>query len=283
MGLFGFVVSVIGLGAVTKDAISDSIYTSKNYREAITNGKPYYSGSGSKMYATKTGKRCSYDYDYSKNHNVLTDLKTGEVVEDLTALDNNKKTLNAKRDIHGTGCVFYRTYEFDDQKHRSHNIYKSTKMDGYFTKVTIDGVDRFEKCDVVYDDILGYRVNNISGINDKFFADGTHFSREKDRELRQEYQMNRDIKKGKVIFPYKDEYVEGFKDINTGELYVNYEYYQPEYKSYPKKKLINVYGREYKKAKMIPGKDIKYFCKKFVLVPVEGSKTYNDHGIEIVR
>lgn len=282
MGLFGFVVSMIGLGAMTKDAVSDSIFTSKNYNKAKENGDPYYSGAGSDIFSTETGEKCRYEYNFSTNHNVLVNAKTGDEVLDLTALKNQRKTVCKKNDLKGSGCVFYKTYEFDDNKHRYHNIYKCTMMPGYFTKTTFNNVDKYTKCNVVHDDFWGYKTENIDGC--EYFEDGTGYTREKSEERRDEYKKAREIRRGKIIFPYKDEYVEGFKDLNTGELYVNYEYYQPtSCKSYPKKKLISKYGDVYKKAEMVPGKEIKYFCKKFVLVPIEGSKLYNDRGEEIVR
>ena len=283
MGLFGLIVSVVGLGAMTKDAISDSINTSNNYNKAVENGDPYYYGSGSKMYSTKTGRQCREEYNFLTNHNVLVDAETGEIIEDLTASNNKDKTSKEMKNIMGSGCMFYKTHEFDDKKHRFHNIYKCINIPGYFTKSTSNNIDSYKKCSVVFDDFWGYQTKTENKA-EEYFADGTPYTREKASELHEANVRSLEIKDGKVIFPYKDKFVEGFKDINTGELYINYEYYFPAYKTYnkyPEKRWFRN-GKEYKKAKIVTGKEIGYNCKKYVLVPIEGSKRYNDHG-EIVR
>ena len=285
MGFFGFFVSVIGLGAMTTDAISNSIFTSKNYKKAKTNGDPYYSGVGSKIFETNTGRRCYYEYDFSTNHNVLVDVETGEIVNDITDLKNQKKTLEEKRYIEGTDCVFYRTHEFDDQKHKTCNIYRCTTMPGFFKKIEINNVDRYVKGEVTYDCIWGHRIDTGNINEEIYFSDGTRYSKAKAKEMSSDCERSRAIKKGKVILPYKDDDIEGFKDVNTGEFYINYEYYFPVYQTasqYPKKRWFGN-GREYRKAKMVPGKDVGFTYKKFVLVPVDGSKVYNDRGEEIVR
>lgn len=285
MGLFGFFVSVIGLGAMTKDVISDNITASKNYNRAKLNGTPYYYGSGSKMYSTETGARCREQLDFSTHHNLLVDINTGEVIEDLTDLRNQKKTSEERRSIAGTGCVFYKTHEFDDQKHKYCNIYRCTTMSGYFKKIEINHVDCYVKGEVTHDDIWGHKIDTGSADEEIYFSDGVRYSKTKAKEISNDCDISKAIKKGKVIIPYKDDYVEGFKDINTGEFYINYEYYFPVYQTtnpYPKKRWFGN-GREYRKAKMVSGKDVGCTYKKFVLVPIEGSKLYDDHGKEIVR
>ena len=54
MGLFGLFTSIVGLGAMVKDRISDDIHTQKNFMQAKANGFPTYFGSGCKEYYTKT-------------------------------------------------------------------------------------------------------------------------------------------------------------------------------------------------------------------------------------
>ena len=134
MGLFGLFVSLIGLGAVTKDAISDDIYKSKNKERAKKNGDLYYSGSGSKIYSTKTGRRASIDY--SGKHTILRDLHTGEALEDLTVIKQKELTDKAREEARYKNSVFYLDYTYEREKYAGHrtDVFVSSKYPGFFAK-----------------------------------------------------------------------------------------------------------------------------------------------------
>lgn len=188
MGFFGLFVSMIGLGAMAKDAISDSISATDNCNKAKINNEPYYFGAGSNIYSTKTGRRVERKKDYTTNREWLVEIDTGNRVEDLTTYKNNKMNNKEIAEARSKNCVFYETHEFDNEKTKSHGIYKSTLMDGYFKKDScFDAETRIRITyyipgKVVKNEFLDVRYEIKAKLDSpKYFEDGVLFSDEEFR------------------------------------------------------------------------------------------------------
>ncbi len=146
MGFFGLFVSMIGLGAMAKDAISNSIFESDSYQRAVKDGYSwYFTGNGSQMKSVKTGRLCTEDIDYKTGRRWLVDLKTGEKIEDITAEVNKERELKIKQETYARGVKFYRTTRFDCPPRYHCDIYVNDDMPGrYFSLVrSIHDDDRY--------------------------------------------------------------------------------------------------------------------------------------------
>ena len=238
MGFFGFFATMVGLGAMTKDAIQSSIETSISYDNARNNNDPYYFGSGAKLYSTKTGRRATKSISRRTHHEWLCDLKTGERIEDLTARRNNIKTEKNKLDAEKSGCAFYITHEFDTTQYKNYDIYKCTIRPGYFYKIS-GLVNEYYKGEVV-DDILGKgkKVERHYGnhqLTEKYFEDGTPFSREGYEERSNQAYKQKAIQMGKRLYHVErvDENLKthfvGYKDTITDEWYYWVKNYSDRY------------------------------------------------------
>ena len=251
MGLFGLFVSLIGLGAVTKDAISDDIYKSKNKERAKKNGDLYYSGSGSKIYSTKTGRRASIDY--SGKHTILRDFRTGEALEDLTVIKQKELTDKAKEEARHKNSVFYLDYTYEREKFAGHrtDVYVSSKYPGFFAKrnavcngsdIKIPVYERGELEKFSY-----YRVI-IDGRKpvETYFEDGTPYS---DEEMVKRVNLRSAIKATLAGYafheciPYKNDIIKTsyYKYRGPKELHKKIFEYNLRYKGY-QQVTINSYG-----------------------------------------
>lgn len=189
MGLFGLFVSIVGLGAMTKDGIENSIFTQKNYEEAKRDGKPYYYGSGSKTYSTKTGRECYIGKDWNTGQEWIVDMQTGEKIENYSDYKNGKRTLKNINNSVVNGKMFYQTHEFDSFKStcKKSDVYKCRIMDGFFNKS--DRYDHqtchreyiYQKGEVVFDDFYGVKVEPYKN-KEWYFEDGTPFTYKKFEE-----------------------------------------------------------------------------------------------------
>ena len=136
MGLFGFIISIIGFGAMAKDSISDSISDSINIEKAQQDGREFYSVNGYKTRSTKTGRDASFKYDPITKHQTLIDSKTREVIEDFTVNNNIKKTEENRRKSIEKGWKFYRTAMFDCSPLYWSDVWVNDDMPGkYFHKI----------------------------------------------------------------------------------------------------------------------------------------------------
>ena len=146
MSLFGLFHVALGLGAVAKDAISDSISDSINMRKAEEASREMYYINGRSPRATKTGKPAYMDYGHSKyDHVCVRDLRTREVVEDVTIKMNAQRQIKIKEEAKEKGEVFYRTTEFDTSIHHLGNVYVSDSIPGYFRPY-------YHKCETMYEE-----------------------------------------------------------------------------------------------------------------------------------
>ena len=134
MGLFGFFATMVGLGAMTKDVISDGIDDIKSHKMAMEKGNDFYLVNGYKMRSTKTGRDCIERADYNTGHIFLCDFKTGEKIVDRTENINREKTEKNRRESKEKGWAFYRTCEFDLPGGKWSNVWISDSMPGkYFS------------------------------------------------------------------------------------------------------------------------------------------------------
>lgn len=131
MSLFGLINMVFGLGALTKEGVSEAFERGQKAEKAYQNGKSYYYV-GSKTYSMKTGKRARVCYEHGRTY--LRDLYTREIIEDITYTDNMKREAEEKRASLASGCVFYRKAEWDIRGYRC-DIWASDVIPGYFYKV----------------------------------------------------------------------------------------------------------------------------------------------------
>lgn len=130
MGLFGLFASLIGLGAMAKDVVSDAIDDGVGREKAIHEGRSTYIAGG-KIKSTETGRQCSRTTDYLTRHDWLIDTKTGERIEDITDSINRAKQREIKRLAEIDECKFYRTTRFDNNMVRSW-VYVNDDMPGKF-------------------------------------------------------------------------------------------------------------------------------------------------------
>ena len=138
MGLFGLFASMVGLGAMAKDSISEAIETEKSYQKAKETGAITYYGAGSKQYDTRTGRQISMVTDYATGHSMMVDTRTRECLGDYTLLNNRKKYEEEKRSI-PKECVFRRIPDYDCN-FRKGNIWVTDKMPGqYFCYIPESG------------------------------------------------------------------------------------------------------------------------------------------------
>lgn len=198
MGLFGFVVSMIGLGAMTKDAISDSIFNEKCYSEAKAEGKPSYLGAGGKRYSTRTGRQVMIDHDFSTGHNWLVDINTGKRIDDATAYRNSQRTAASKANGNGG---FYQTHEFDTASRMSAGIFVNDKIPGYFRKYDSrkNGIriTTYIKGTVKYDSSVQRNIIEVDWQNPKteqYFEDGTPYTWEECERRRKAIEAARNRK-----------------------------------------------------------------------------------------
>lgn len=129
MGLFGLFASMVGLGAMAKDGISNNIHEQKSFERAKAEGRSWYSGTGAKIYSMETGKECIMSFE--NGHTMLRDLKTNQLIEDMTLTDNLKRETEQKKESLTNGCVFYRKAEWDVKGYEC-NVWVSDKIPGYF-------------------------------------------------------------------------------------------------------------------------------------------------------
>ena len=73
MGLFGLFYVALGLGVITKDAISESISDSIQREKAEKTGRETYLVNGYRLRSTKTGRDAYMDYG-SGNRLICNDL-----------------------------------------------------------------------------------------------------------------------------------------------------------------------------------------------------------------
>lgn len=133
MGFFGLFVSIIGLGAMTKDAISNSIFEQRSYEDSVRKGySTFFTGNGSQRRSVKTGRLCTERMDYTTHHNWLVDSKTGEKIEDITDRINREREMEIKRKAYDKGIKFYRTTRFDCQPRYRSDVYINDDMPGKF-------------------------------------------------------------------------------------------------------------------------------------------------------
>lgn len=175
MGLFGLFVSMVGLGAMTKDAISNSIFENNSYQKAVKNGDSwYFTGHGSQRKAVKTGRLCTEEIDYTTHHNWLVDSKTRERIEDITDRVNREREVEIKQKAYDRGIKFYRTTKFDCQPRYHSDVYVNDDMPGrYFHWNRID--NEYEEGKLV-DGIIGNGKKVVdTDINNRVFykPDGT--------------------------------------------------------------------------------------------------------------
>lgn len=140
MGLFGFIMGSVGLGAMIKDHISREFTAESARQNAEINNSPWYlTGNGAEMRSTATGRRASQRTDLVTKHEWLVDFRTGERIEDLTLLQNKKKTEQNRYKAHSQGKRFYRTAMFDIMPYAQPMIYVCDDFPGlYFDKHTIN-------------------------------------------------------------------------------------------------------------------------------------------------
>ena len=174
MGLFGLFNVAVGLGVITKDAISDSIEDSKQREKAIREGKPMYSVNGYKTMSTQTGQKCMVITDYDTYHQWIIDTKTGRKIEDLTIRKNKEDTEKSRREAHEKGEKFYRTCEFDIFPRSASMVYINDDMPGKFFMRISTMEDNNRKFVTYY--IEGELVdNNIGKLKKKRVDIGTDY------------------------------------------------------------------------------------------------------------
>ena len=121
MGLFGFFMSVIGLGAMAKDAIERSSIDTESRAKAIARDDKIYYGFCSRPYATKT-KRQLLMRRNDNGHVCYYYLDNGELYWDKTAegykLETDYNRFIAKQN----GCAFYETAEYKHPLHGTSRI-----------------------------------------------------------------------------------------------------------------------------------------------------------------
>ena len=133
MGLFGFFATLFGVGAMTKDYVGRKISAEEAKHNAEINNKPYYfTGNGSEIRSTITGRRVSHSIDTNTRHDWLVDTKTGERIEDLTLRKNKEKTEQNRREAHSQGKRFYRTAMFDVPPNGKPSIYVCDDFPGQY-------------------------------------------------------------------------------------------------------------------------------------------------------
>lgn len=264
MGLFGIFATTIGLGAMAKTAISDSIATEKSYNRAIANGNLTYTSFGSKVRtcSTKTGKPCRMVWGTERTY--LVDSKTGEVIEDVTTLRNNKNTEKARNEARANGCVFYRACDLDTDRKQS-DAYKCEIMDGYFCKISghtaDDRVDVYIKGELK--DWDGKKTVNINGSrkSDKYFSDGEPYSLTGRNKRQSEHQRNVAKKCHYKVYDYYDEtliFDHGYRGTEDNEWYARVEI---GYRKYGYQRAVRVDG---------------------MIIPIESEPVYNIYG-DIVK
>lgn len=131
MGLFGLFATAFGLGAITKDAISDSFDDDRQYEIAKKENRPWYTINGYKTMSTKTRRPALISYE--NGHCKIVDLKTNTVIEDVTKTDNINRELDEKADTQKMGWAFYRKCDWDVRGYKC-NIWVSDRICGYFKK-----------------------------------------------------------------------------------------------------------------------------------------------------
>ena len=138
MGLFGLLASLFGLGAMGADAVKNTMANVDAQDRAYKNKELYsveYRGGRIRTYSTETGREC--DTKVENGHKILYDKRTGMMIYDYTAEENERKTREAKTEARKNGCRFYKTYEFNMMHWTNNNIYANDDMPGrYFVKST---------------------------------------------------------------------------------------------------------------------------------------------------
>lgn len=247
MGLFGLFASMVGLGAMAKDSISDNIQTQKSYKKAKASGSSIYYGSGSKQYYTDTGRRCYTDYDYCSGHILIRDYDTGDIIEDITDINNKKKYEQQMNEL-PSYCIFRRQY--------GTGVWVSDKISGYFAHRPAKYIDRsdysevnqfseFEKGELENRrDIHGrnYITVKTKSSSERYFADGVPYSKAELRRRVSPILRKLNKEKGYKFYPFDFDsshdyvgerikairpdsiYFSDIRDVDTDEKYVyNYK------------------------------------------------------------
>lgn len=231
MGLFGLFASIFGVGAVVKDAIDGEIQKENSYQRALKTGREWYSGRGADMYSMKTGKRCHMSFE--SGHCVLKDLKTGQIIEDLTANDNRKREYEERGNL-PKGCVFYRKCIWDRPGWYC-NVWVSDKIPGFFhhnrgeTEVTEESV--FYKGELKCNKGgYGRRASvDFIGSKETYYPDGTLCTGDTECARKNQKFKEDAIAKGNkyYIFTLNDgwnKYGSEYRDVKTDEwIYHNYK------------------------------------------------------------
>lgn len=247
MGLFGLFVSMVGLGAMAKDAISDSIHENMNYEDAKRRGDPYYFSNGGRIKSTQTG-----DYVYRRNDNItgeqwLVDAKTGKKITNLTDINRRKANRRASTEAIINDKIFYRVHDYDiynnGQNVARAEVYKCLTMDGYFKRMEhcIPGeyCVYYVKGELGDDPVRTYTksINSkhvtvpIKGVittrdSEKYFEDGTPYTEDELKRRNLEKERKRAKRLGKCF--YRVEYPDRFRHVETDIPYV----YNKEERSY---------------------------------------------------
>ena len=225
MGLFGLFAMAFGLGAMTKDAVSNSISTQKSYERAKANGESYYYGSGSSIYSVKTGKRCKKDFVNGRT--LLRDFYTNELIEDLTATKNTEKERMLKAETKD-GCVFYRSCKWDTPSH-SCQVWVSDLVPGYFR---MDEYKTNGKCEKQFSKgDLEISRNGIARVSTYYppiiyYSDGKMKTKDEENRRLNLYRKEMAIQNGDKFYLFENDIYSPrrgrkyYKDTKTDELYV---------------------------------------------------------------
>ena len=145
MGLFGLFYAAFGLGVLAKDAISDEIDDTRSREMATREGRDTYLVNGYKMRSTKTGRNAYIDRGITKyEHTYIRDMKTDQIIEDLTTRDNHINQIKEKEKAKEQGSIFYRTTEFDTSIHHIAGVYVCDTIPGYFKEDYVNVGDHYE-------------------------------------------------------------------------------------------------------------------------------------------
>lgn len=278
MGLFGLFAMAVGLGAMTKDAISDSYYTQKNYEEAKAKGNPYYFGSGSSMYSVKTGKRCKIDY--ANGRTLLRDFYTNELIEDLTATKNAEKERAMKAKMED-GCVFYRSCKWDTPR-RSCEVWVSDVVPGYFklyeyhNQYTGKREKRFWKGELEISKDGRARVSN-GWPPVEYYSDGVLKTEEEENRRINAFRKKIAIQKGSKFYLFENNMYSPrrnkryYKDVWADELYVYNTIDEYYIKAQPVEEIKEITKPHHKEVETIT---------ELVLEEISGEQKWNLDGSE---
>ena len=132
----------------------------------------------------------------------MTDLRTGKLIDDLTVIKNDKKQIDEIQKAKEKGWAFYRCTKWDLNL-KECNIWVSDIYPGYYEKeyTSDDYMCIMRKGNLERNSFGKHEMCvNTLGIDEKYYIDGTKYSKEESRKRNNNRSKEEAIKKGKRFY-----------------------------------------------------------------------------------